>query len=82
MRIPYWTMLFMISEQRYKYYNEFTWKDMYAECISVTKKIEKMKGKCRMKEVIRKYFQFRLNKNGDAVKEIFSDDVIYSEIIR
>lgn len=32
-----------------------------------------------MEEVIRKYFQCWLDKDIDAVKEIFSDDIIYSE---
>ena len=32
-----------------------------------------------MEEVIRKYFQCWLDKDVDAVKEIFSDDIIYSE---
>lgn len=32
-----------------------------------------------MEEVIKKYFQCWLDKDVDAVKEIFSDDIIYSE---
>ena len=32
-----------------------------------------------MEAVIRKYFQCWLDKDGDAVKEIFSDNIIYSE---
>ena len=32
-----------------------------------------------MEEVISKYFQCWLDKDVDAVKEIFSDDIIYSE---
>ncbi len=32
-----------------------------------------------MEEIIRKYFQCWLDKDIDIVKEIFSDDVIYSE---
>ena len=32
-----------------------------------------------MEEVIRKYFQSWLDKDIDAVKENFSDEVIYSE---
>ena len=32
-----------------------------------------------MEEVIRKYFQCWLNKDVDAVKGIFSEDIIYSE---
>lgn len=32
-----------------------------------------------MEEVIRKYFQCWLDKDIDAVKGIFSDDIIYSE---
>ena len=32
-----------------------------------------------MEEVIRKYFQCWLDKGVDAVKEIFSDDIIYNE---
>lgn len=35
---------FMTGEQSYKYYNEFMWKDRYAECISVEETIERMKG--------------------------------------
>lgn len=35
---------FMTGAQSYKYYNEFMWKDRYAECISVEKTIERMKG--------------------------------------
>ena len=35
---------FMSGEQSYKYYNEFMWKDRYAECISVEETIERMKG--------------------------------------
>ena len=36
-------------------------------------------SKDNSKEVIRKYFQWWLDKDCDAVKEIFSDDIIYSE---
>ena len=32
-----------------------------------------------MEEVIRKYFQCWLDKDGDAIKEIFGGDIIYSE---
>ncbi len=32
-----------------------------------------------MEAIIRKYFQCWLDKDVDAVKEIFSDDIIYSE---
>lgn len=32
-----------------------------------------------MEEVIKRYFQCWLDKDIDAVKEIFSDDIIYSE---
>lgn len=32
-----------------------------------------------MEEVIRKYFQCWLDKDIDAVKKIFNDDIIYSE---
>ena len=32
-----------------------------------------------MEEVIRKYFQCWLDKDVDGVKEIFSDDITYSE---
>ena len=32
-----------------------------------------------MEEVIKKYFQCWLDKDINAVKEIFSDDIIYSE---
>lgn len=35
---------FMTGEQSYKYYNEFMWKGRYAECVSVEKRIERMKG--------------------------------------
>lgn len=35
---------FMTGEQSYKYYNEFMWKDRYAECISVEETIKRMKG--------------------------------------
>ena len=35
---------FMTGEQSYKYYNEFMWKDRYAECVSVEETIERMKG--------------------------------------
>lgn len=35
--------------------------------------------KRRKEEVIRKYFQCWMDKDIDAVKEIFSDDIIYSE---
>ena len=35
---------FMSGEQSYKYYNEFMWKDRYAECISVEETIKRMKG--------------------------------------
>ena len=34
---------FMTGEQSYKYYNEFMWKNRYAECISVEEMIKKMK---------------------------------------
>lgn len=34
---------FMSAEASYKYYNEFMWKDRYAECISVDKTIDLMK---------------------------------------
>ena len=33
---------FMIAEQSYKYYNEFMWKNRYAECVSVEKAVEMM----------------------------------------
>ncbi len=36
---------FMTGEQSYKYYNEFLWKDRYAECISVEETIARMKKK-------------------------------------
>lgn len=35
---------FMNSERSYKYYNEFMWKDRYAECISLNQVIDKMKS--------------------------------------
>ena len=35
---------FMSSEASYKYYNEFIWKDRYAECISVEETIHRMKN--------------------------------------
>ena len=35
---------FMTGEQSYKYYNEYMWKDRYAECVSVEETIERMKG--------------------------------------
>lgn len=35
--------------------------------------------KGRMEEVIRKHFQGWLDKDIDVVKEIFNDDIIYSE---
>lgn len=35
---------FMTGEQSYKYYNEFMWKNRYAECITVEETIERMKG--------------------------------------
>lgn len=34
---------FLSGEQTYKYYNEFMWKDRYAECISVEETMERMK---------------------------------------
>lgn len=34
---------FLNGEQSYKYYNEFMWKDRYAECISIDKVIDMMK---------------------------------------
>lgn len=34
---------FMSAEASYRYYNEFMWKDRYAECISVEETIERMK---------------------------------------
>lgn len=33
---------FMTGEQSYKYYNEFMWKDRYAECVSVEEVIGRM----------------------------------------
>lgn len=38
---------FMNSERSYKYYNEFMWKDRYAECISLNQVIDKMKSLVR-----------------------------------
>lgn len=35
---------FMTGEQSYKYYNQFMWKNRYAECITVEETIERMKG--------------------------------------
>lgn len=35
---------FMSGEQSYRYYNEFMWKNRYAECISVKETIERYKG--------------------------------------
>ncbi|WP_310602448.1 cysteine hydrolase family protein [Anaerosporobacter sp.] len=35
--------LFMTGGESYKYYNEFIWKDRYAECISVDEVIKKIK---------------------------------------
>lgn len=35
---------FLTGEQSYKYYNEFMWKNRYAECITVEETIERMKG--------------------------------------
>jgi nicotinamidase-related amidase len=34
---------FMTAEQCYKFYNEFMWKDRYAECITVAETISRMK---------------------------------------
>jgi len=34
---------FMTGEQTYKYYNEFMWKDRYAECISLKETTDRMK---------------------------------------
>lgn len=34
---------FMAGEQSYQYYNEFMWKNRYAECISVEEAIARMK---------------------------------------
>ena len=36
-------------------------------------------GKCRMEEVIRKYFRCWLDKDIDTIRMVFSDDIIYSE---
>jgi len=33
---------FMTSEQSYKYYNEYMWKNRYASCISINETIKKM----------------------------------------
>ena len=35
---------FMTSEQSYKYYNEYMWKNRYASCISINETIEIMEG--------------------------------------
>ena len=43
---------FITGEQSYKYYNEFMWKDRYAECISVKETIELMKNNFKKREII------------------------------
>lgn len=43
------------------------------------KRLRGWRGKNRMEDVIRKYFQCWLDKDINDVKEIFSDDIIYSE---
>lgn len=35
---------FMSGEQSYRYYNEFMWKNRYAECISIKETIDRFKG--------------------------------------
>ena len=35
---------FMTAEQSYRYYNEFMWKNRYAECVSVEEVIDIMEG--------------------------------------
>lgn len=35
---------FMIAEKSYKYFNEFIWKDRYADCVSVETALEMMNG--------------------------------------
>ncbi len=32
-----------------------------------------------MEEIIKKYFQCWLEKNKEGIKEVFSDDIVYSE---
>ncbi|MDU4753181.1 MAG: isochorismatase family protein, partial [Clostridium butyricum] len=34
---------FMSAKQSYEYYNEFIWKNRYAECLSLCETIERMK---------------------------------------
>lgn len=35
---------FMTGEESYRYYNEFMWKGRYAECVSVSRAVEMMRG--------------------------------------
>lgn len=35
---------FMSAEKSYEYYNEFIWKDRYAECISAEEALERIRG--------------------------------------
>lgn len=61
MQIPHYT--FMTEEQSYKYYKEFMWKGRYAECISVEKTVERMKGgKAEWKRLLENIF------NADWIK--------------
>ena len=47
--------------------------------VDLEKKNEGKKKRSKMEEVIRKYFRCWLDKDGNVVEEIFSDDVEYSE---
>lgn len=38
---------FMSAERSYKYYNEFIWKDRYANCVSVETVLEMMNGRAK-----------------------------------
>lgn len=42
---------YMTAEESYHYYNDFMWKDRYAECISVDKVVERMRHSlCRYRK--------------------------------
>ena len=38
---------FMSAENSYKYYNEFIWKDRYADCVSVETALEIINGRTK-----------------------------------
>lgn len=38
---------FMSAEKSYKYYNEFIWKNRYAECVSVNTALEMLNGRAK-----------------------------------